>query len=107
LIGTNAQQLDVKNTLENELFNSTSTVDNNLTKQIAFFSFLQFYKNPDIPQAFEWDENNFKIEINGTIIDLKETRSYLLNNIDYIVSLNIGPGLILECGYYLNFIDEE
>lgn len=107
LAGTNAQQLDVKNAIENELFNTISAADNNLTKQIAFFSFLQFYKNPDIPQAFEWDENNFKIEINGTIIDLKETRSYLLNNIDYIISLNIGPGLILECGYYLNFIDKE
>ena len=74
-------------------------------KEIAFFSFLQFYKNPDIEKAMEWDKNNFKIEINGTIIDLKDTRSYQLTDIDYVTSLNIEPGIILECGYYLNHIE--
>ena len=53
----------------------------------------------------EWDKNNFKIEINGTIIDLKDTRSYQLTDIDYVTSLNIEPGIILECGYYLNHIE--
>jgi hypothetical protein len=55
----------------------------------------------------DWVEDNFKIEINGTIIDLKDTRSYLLKNIDYITSLKINPGIILECGYYINHIKKK
>lgn len=92
--GTDAY-LDVKKQLENN------------SEEIAFFSFLQFYKNADIPEAMDFDKDNYKIEINGTIIDLKDTRSYLLKNIDYITSLKINPGIILECGYYINHIKKK
>jgi hypothetical protein len=45
------------------------------------------------------------IKINNSSIDLNLIGSYQLNNIDYITSLEIDPGVVLECGYYLNYIN--
>lgn len=101
LTGLQAQEHDVKQTLESQRFNGFAE---NTKGEIAFCSFLSFYKNPDVAYPFNWDSQNFKITINGTVIDLNDTRSYQLTNLDYITDLRIGPGIILECGYYLNHI---
>lgn len=63
-------------------------------KEVSYFTYLQFYKN--IKKT-----KDFVIHINGNEIDITDTRDYLLKNIDYIDSLTLGEGVILECGYYL------
>jgi hypothetical protein len=62
---------------------------------------LWFYKDPDVLGK---NEDNFTLEINGELINLTQTTSYYLENIDFISSLHIGTGLVLECTYYLNTI---
>ena len=88
------ETLNVKEYLENEILNDTTK------HQISYFSFLHFYKNPEF-----LEQNKFMIKINNSSIDLNLIGSYQLNNIDYITSLEIDPGVVLECGYYLNYIN--
>lgn len=66
-------------------------------KEIAFFAYLQFYKNPN-------QTSDYTIRINNIDINIENTNDYQLRNIDYITSLTIGKGVVLECGYYLNEI---
>lgn len=71
--------------------------EKNVDKEVAFFAYLQFYKNPK-------QSEKYYIKINDINIDIADSGDYLLRNIDHINSLIIGAGVILECGYYLNKI---
>lgn len=85
----NPTELDVLEAIKNKETN----------KEIAFFAYLQFYKNPDLNQP-----KDYYIKLNGTPINIENTGDYLLRNVDYVNSLTIGAGVVLECGYYLNEI---
>ena len=86
--------LDIKDILENE--------DTNNKNEIACFAYLSFHKDPEAIDRS--DETKFAIELNGEIIKLDKIRSYYLENIDFVSSLHIGVGVILECAYYVNNI---